>query len=186
MLTACTAQQPFVDKPTGTAAGFGKLAHRILASILLAASLPDTIPALLHSITTQRHPTVSAFLHTVQHNLGYTAQPTLADVLAATDTIARCARHLHGPEAYAAPTTAIDDVEHSLTKPRHAADRASVNPHESALARQLLDGLTNPTTEADQCTIVELAATYVPQSRQTPDPAKLLCIAALPLRTLLR
>ena len=139
------------------------------------------------AITTQRHPTASGYLHTVQRNLGYkSAHPTLADVLAATDTIARCARHPHGPEAYAALTTAIDDVEHSLTKLRHAVVPASVNPHESALARQLLDGLTNPTTEADQCTIVELAATYVRNAAERPTLQNCFASPPVPLRTLLR
>ena len=108
----------------------------------------------------------------MQRNLGYkSAHPTLADVLAATDTIARCARHPHGPEAYAALTTAIDDVEHSLTKLRHAVDPASFNLHESALARQLLDGVTNPTTDTDQCTIAKLPATYVRKAADCPDAA---------------
>jgi hypothetical protein len=39
-----------------------------------------------------QHPAASGYLHTVQHNLGYeSAHPTLADILAATDTITRCA-----------------------------------------------------------------------------------------------
>jgi len=83
--------QPFVNKPAGTAAGIDKLARRLLAGMLLAALPPDTIPALLRTISTLQHlppqPTC-----TLQHNLGYeSAHPTLADILAATDTITRCA-----------------------------------------------------------------------------------------------
>jgi hypothetical protein len=60
--------------------------------MLLAALPPDTIPALLRTISTQQHPAASGYLHTVQLNLGYeSAHPTLADILAATDTITRCA-----------------------------------------------------------------------------------------------
>jgi hypothetical protein len=75
---------PFVDEPNGTAAGIQKLADRLLAGMLLAALRPDTIPALLRTITTQRHPTVSSYLRTMQLNLGHkNAQPTLADILTA-------------------------------------------------------------------------------------------------------
>jgi len=76
---------PFVDEPNGTAAGIQKLADRLLAGMLLAALRPDTIPALLRTITTQRHPTVSSYLRTMQLNLGHkNAQPTLADILRVT------------------------------------------------------------------------------------------------------
>jgi hypothetical protein len=171
--------QPFADEPNGTAAGIRKLADRLLASMLLAALRPDTIPALLRTITSQQHPAVSSYLHTVRHDLGHeNAQPTLAGILTATDTIARCARDLFGPDAYAALTTAIDDVDQSLTKLRHAVDPASFNLHESALARQLLDGVTNPTTDTDQCAIAKLAATYVRKAAVCPDAAKLPGLAA--------
>jgi hypothetical protein len=172
------AEDTFVEDLTDSPTDIDVLAHRLAAGMFRAASRPDTIPALLRSIATHRHPTVSAYLHTVQSNIGpTTAHPTLAGIITATKTVARCAGHLYGADAFVALSNAVDEVQHTLAKLRLAVDPASVHLHESALARQLLEGLTDPTTDTNQCTIVALATSYVRKATKRADSAKLKALA---------
>jgi hypothetical protein len=169
--------RPFVEDLTGNPTDVQILVNRLLAGMFRAASRPDTVPALLCTIATHRHPTVSAYLHTVQSTIGLTTQPTLAGVVTAAKTIARCAGQLYGSDAYVTLFTLIDDVQHYLAKLRLAVDPASVHLHESALARLLLDNLTDPATDTDQCSIATLTANYVRKATKRADSAKLKALA---------
>ena len=83
MPSACTAS-PSSANPTAPPPASRSLPTDSLQACSLLPCAPPT-PALLRTITSQRHPTVLSYLHTVRHDLGYkNAQPTLADILMPT------------------------------------------------------------------------------------------------------
>ena len=170
--------RPFVEDLTGNPTDVQILVNRLLAGMFRAASRPDTVPALLCTIATHRHPPISAYLQTVTNTIGHTtAQPTLAGVITAAKTIARCAGQLYGSDAYVTLFNLIDDVQHYLAKLRLAVEPASVHLHELALARLLLDNLTDPAINTDQCSIATLTASYVRKATKRADSAKLKALA---------
>jgi hypothetical protein len=101
-------EDTFVEDLTDSPTDIDVLAHRLAAGMFRAASRPDTIPTLLGTIAAHRHPTVSAYLHTLQNNIGpTTAHPSLAGIISGTKTVARCAGHLYGSDAYVALSNAV-------------------------------------------------------------------------------
>ena len=87
-------------------------------------------------------------------------------------TIARCAGQVYNAEAYVSINAATDDVKFWLSKLRAAVEPASVALHETALARHIIDGLTDPTTSADS-TITLLASEYVKKAIRKADETRL-------------
>ena len=164
---------------TGTATDLEILAARLAAGMLLAALRPETMPALLSTITTCNRPTVTAYITTVQQNLGHGHTTSLTNLLAAINTIARCAGQVYNAEAYVCINAATDDVKFWLNKLRAAVDPASLSLHETALARRIIDGLTDPTTSADS-TIALLASEYVKKAIRKADDARLKGLASRP------
>ena len=164
---------------SGTATDLEVLAARLAAGMLLAALRPETMPALLCTITACNHPTVSAYIGTVQQNLGHGPTTTLTGLLTAINTIARCAGQVYNAEAYVSINAATDDVKFWLSKLRAAVEPASVALHETALARQIIDGLTDPTTSADS-TITLLASEYVKKAIRKADETRLKGLANRP------
>lgn len=68
----------------GTVSDIGFLAERLASGMLLAATRPETIPALLLIIAARHHPTVSGYITTVAHTFGpgHTT-PSFSNLLAA-------------------------------------------------------------------------------------------------------
>jgi hypothetical protein len=164
---------------TGTATDLEILAARLAAGMLLAALRPETMPTLLCTITTCNRPTVTAYITTVQHNLGHGHTTSLSGLLTAINTIARCAGQVYNAEAFLYIIAATDDVKFWLSKLRAAVDPASMALHESALARRILDGLTDPATSTDS-TIALLASEYVKKAIRKADDARLKGLAIRP------
>jgi hypothetical protein len=164
---------------TGAATDLEILAARLAAGMLLAALRPETMPALLSTVTTCNRPTVSAYITTVQQNLGPGHTTSLTNLLTAINTIARCAGQVYNAEAYVSINAATDDVKFWLNKLRAAVEPASLSLHETALARRIIDGLTDPATCADS-TIALLASEYVKKAIRKADDARLKGLANRP------
>ena len=162
---------------TGTATDLEILAARLAAGMLLAALRPETMPALLSTITTCNRPTVTAYITTVQNNLGPGHTTSLTNLLTAINTIARCAGQVYNAEAYVCINAATDDVKFWLNKLRAAVDPASLSLHETALARRIIDGVTDPATDS---TIALLASEYVKKAIRKADDARLKGLAYRP------
>ena len=165
---------------TGTVSDIGILAERLASGMLLAATRPETIPALLLTIAARHHPTVSGYITTVAHTfgLGHTT-PSFSNLLAALNTISRCAGQIYNADAYLAINAATDDVKFCHAKLKAAVEPASIPLHETALTRRIIDGLTDPSTGAD-CTIASLAAEYTRKAIKRADDTKLKGFASRP------
>jgi hypothetical protein len=183
---AAPTTQPSVTDLTGTAdltntvADIGILAERLASGMFLAATRPESIPTLLRSIAPRHHHTVSGYILNVAHNLGpgHTT-PSLPNLLAAINTISRCAGQVYNADAYIALNAATDDIKFCQAKLRASVEPASLPLHEMALSRRILDGLTDPIDNAG-CTIASLAAGYVRKAIKRADDTKLKGLAVRP------
>jgi hypothetical protein len=158
----------------GTVSDIGILAERLASGMLLAATRPATIPALLLTIAARHHPTVSGYITTVAHTFGpgHTT-PSFSNLLAAFNTISRCAGQIYNADAYLGINAATDDVKFCHAKLKAAVEPASIPLHEAALTRR------DPTTGAG-CTIASLAAEYTRKAIKRADDTKLKGLVSRP------
>ena len=158
----------------GTVSDIGILAERLASGMLLAATRPATIPALLLTIAARHHPTVSGYITTVAHTFGpgHTT-PSFSNLLAAFNTISRCAGQIYNADAYLGINAATDDVKFCHAKLKAAVEPASIPLHEAALTRR------DPTTGAG-CTIASLAAEYARKAIKRADDTKLKGLVSRP------